>query len=382
MSRLFKRRRSSGFRTSDLFRLVAMIGMLCIILMTAMQMRESSMWRWVVRRWEVSNGAEADEALRQSNIERQRLAVKGKDGAPLIEPAALPKAVDPLLVKVVGPAGIEPAAGEPAAVATAAIATPKRSELDPSEKQLLDNELLLIEDKTHLDGLEMGSYWRLLSWVKDQSTAELGQRARRDVLFTHLIQRPSQYRGELIHLKLNLKRSIRFEAGVNRLGVKWLYEAWGGTSDSHSYPYCIVFTDWPKGMPLGEGIDEEVTVDGYFLKHMRYESRDEKIRFAPLIVGRLNWHENPSQSGGSKQVNSNFIWIGVLVGMGAVVLGLGVWMFGFIFRPAKLVASTRFVDAEKVDDFLNDLNEPPNDEVVLAQSGAVTKSENAEELHS
>ena len=77
MSRLFKRRRSSGFRTSDLFRLVAMIGMLCIILMTAMQMRESSMWRWVVRRWEVSNGAEADESVRQSNIERQQLAANG-----------------------------------------------------------------------------------------------------------------------------------------------------------------------------------------------------------------------------------------------------------------------------------------------------------------
>ena len=368
MSRFFKRRRSSGFRSSDMFRLVAMIGMLCIILMTAVRMRESSMWRWVVRRWEVSNGAEADEALRKSNIERQLRVANGKDGAPVIPP----QAIDPTLVKVAGPAEIK----------TAATATPKRSELDPTEKQLLDNELQLIEDKTYLDGLEMGPYWRLLSWVKDQSTAELGQRARSDVLFTHLIQRPSQYRGQLIHLKLNLKRSIRYEAGPNRLGVEWLYEAWGGSSDSHSYPYCVIFTDWPKGMPLGEGIEEEVTVDGYFLKHMKYESRDEKNRFAPLIVGRLDWHENPSQSGGSGIANTNFIWTGVLIGMGAVVLGLGVWVYGYTFRPAQPVVSARYVDAEKVDDFLNDLNESPDGEAELAQSGQSAIRENGEELGS
>ncbi len=364
MSRFLKRRRSSGLRSSEMFRLVAMIGMLCIILMTAMQMRDSSMWRWVVRRWEVSNGAEADEAVRQSNIDRQLRAANGKDA---VVPVA-PKPVAPQLVAATDPAEREPAAT--AAVPAVAEAKPKRSELDPAEKQLLDNELQLIEDKTQLDGLEMGSYWRLLSWVKDQSTTELSQRARRDVLFTHLIQRPSQYRGQLIHLKLNLKRSIRYEAGPNRLGVEWLYEAWGGSSDSHSYPYCVIFTDWPKGMPLGEGIEEEVTVDGYFLKHMKYESRDEKNRFAPLIVGRLDWHENPSQSGGSGLANTNFIWTGVLIGIGAVVLGLGVWVYGHAFRPTTQALPTRYVDAEKVDGFFNDLNEPPDGGEDYAQSSS------------
>ena len=97
MSRFFKRRRSSGFRSSDMFRLVAMIGMLCVILMTAVRMRETSMWRWVVRRWEVSNGAEADEVVRKSNIERQLRVANGTDGPAVIAP----KPVDPKLVQVI-----------------------------------------------------------------------------------------------------------------------------------------------------------------------------------------------------------------------------------------------------------------------------------------
>src|SRR5262249_34024522 len=49
----------------------------------------------------------------------------------------------------------------------------------------------------------------------------------------------------------------------------------------------VAFEDAPPSLPGGPDFSETVAVDGYFLKWMRYFAGDEKVRFAPLLVGRL-----------------------------------------------------------------------------------------------
>ncbi len=72
-----------------------------------------------------------------------------------------------------------------------------------------------------------------------------------------------------------------------------LYEVWGWTEESRSWPYVGVVLDLPKGMPIGANVYEQVTLVGYFFKMQGYLEAGAKPRAAPLqaplFVGRLIW---------------------------------------------------------------------------------------------
>ncbi len=342
MSRFLKRRRASGFRTSDIFRLMAMIGFLCVLGLSFTRFRDAKMWRWLFPHSVASQGAEADELVRQKNVDLQKKQL-GR-GVANADAQLAPATVD---------AGSKPASSEDPKTesVTAAVSPVKKSELVAEEAEFLKQELELVEDKSGLDVLEMGAYWRLVGWSKDQTSEEMDQRARRDIQFTHLWERPAKYRGQLVRLNLRLVRTVRYEAEKNRLGVDWLYEGWGTTTDSGSNPYVVVFADWPKGLPLGESLEEDVTVDAYFLKLFKYNSRDGKARSAPLLIGRLNWHRTPANGG---ENSTNIMWSGLVIVCGAVIVGLGIWVFRFTVGPPKLAAlSPVLTDEGKVDDWLS-----------------------------
>lgn len=343
MSRFLKRRRASGFRTSDILRLMAMIGFLCVLGLSFTRFRDAKMWRWLFPHSVASQGAEADELARQKNVAIQR---KQLGEEPVKKEA--PQEVKADVVAESKAVATDESKTDSAATTAAPL---KKSELLAEEAEFLKQELELVEDKSSLDVLEMGAYWRLVGWSKDQTSEEMDQRARRDIQFTHLWERPAKYRGQLVRLNLRLVRTLRYEAEKNRLGVDWLYEGWGTTTDSGSNPYVIVFADWPKGLPLGESLEEDVTVDAYFLKLFKYNSRDGKARSAPLLIGRLNWHRTPANGG---ENSTNIMWSGLVIVCGVVIVGLGIWVFRFTVGPPKLAAlSPVLTDEDKVDDWLS-----------------------------
>lgn len=340
MSRFLKHRRKSGFRTNDILRLMAMIGFLCVLGLSFARFRDAQMWRWLFSTAFASQGGAADEAVRQAQVDAQKKQ---------LGVAAPAQSTNAVATKQVASAGTEQPQSDNAKKAETA-AVVKRSELVPEEAEILKQELELVEDKVPLEAMEMGAYWRLISWAQSQTPEEMDQRARRDIQFTHLWERPARYRGQLVRLNLRLVRSLRYEAEKNRHGVEWLYEGWGTTTDSGSNPYVVVFTDWPQGMPLGEGLEEDVTVEGYFLKLFPYNARDGKGRLAPLLIGRLNWHRAQVDQ---SQNSTNLIWTGLVIVCGVVVIGLGIWVFRFAFGSPKLAALTPVVtDTDKVDDWL------------------------------
>jgi hypothetical protein len=74
-----------------------------------------------------------------------------------------------------------------------------------------------------------------------------------------------------------------------------VFEAWGATDDSKTFPYCLVFPEKPSQMPLGDDLTEEARFAGYFLKNMKYTDKLGKMRRAPLLIGRIQWQENPGR---------------------------------------------------------------------------------------
>ncbi|TXT20944.1 MAG: hypothetical protein FD138_4127, partial [Planctomycetota bacterium] len=132
----------------------------------------------------------------------------------------------------------------------------------------------------------MSAYWQMMRWSRTRPLAELEKLAQRDVPLTQLWEEPNLYRGQPIRLKLRVRRVLQHQPKKNPQDLKIVYEAWGPTEESRSYPYCVVFPDKPAGLPIGTDVDEEVVFVGYFLKWMSYQAFDVK-KYAPLLIGRV-----------------------------------------------------------------------------------------------
>ena len=117
--------------------------------------------------------------------------------------------------------------------------------------------------------------------------------AREDITFAHLANQPSRYRGQIVHVEGRLRQLRRFDppATAKVAGVKDLYEAWIFDPEKFGTdPWCILFTELPAGLKVGEKTTPTVAFDGYFFKRYKYESRNtnksEHWRTAPLLIGR------------------------------------------------------------------------------------------------
>lgn len=239
--------------------------------------------------------------------------------------------------------GVPPAAAVPAKEVV--VAGP--SDTISDEAQAAESDFEAVADRKPLAADEMPAYWRLMNWSRAQTFDELRGRAQRNVLYTQVWEQPDEFRGELIELRLHLRRALAHRAPENPAGVEQVYEAWGATDDSQSFPYLVVFSEIPDGMPLGAEINEEATFVGYFLKLMAYQAFDQP-RAAPLLVGRLRWHA--PQHRGVAGSGDDYFWttfgVGALVLTGAVAMW---WLRGSLgnSRRATPLTAQKTADAER-----------------------------------
>ncbi|MBI5758003.1 MAG: hypothetical protein HZA46_05750 [Planctomycetales bacterium] len=131
------------FRGRESFRLMSMLFLLALIGMLIFQSKNPSMWTWLA---------------------------PGPESKPTAEVAEKPSLAEPALwmeTIVPGPA-----------------------DNDSEEAEAAKEEFQAIADRQPLDIAEMPSYWRLMRWIRSVSFDEAAQRARRDILFTHLCDTP------------------------------------------------------------------------------------------------------------------------------------------------------------------------------------------------
>jgi hypothetical protein len=202
---------------------------------------------------------------------------------------------------------------------------------DPVERKDFEFECQAIDDKDVLRPEEMAAYWRLVRWTQEQTYKEMNNRARPGLTFSHFFEHPSRYRGQLVRLKIRVTRATAHdtEENGNGLGVERVYDLWGCTDESSPNPYALAITELPGDFPLGHDIQEDVTFVGYFFKLLAYKAHDDKTRAAPMLIGRVVWHPIVLPV---SPVNTNFVWIGLIGGLVAVML---VVRLTFNMRPLR-----------------------------------------------
>ncbi len=154
-------------------------------------------------------------------------------------------------------------------------------------------EFQAIIDKAPMQTRESAAFAMLLQRARETPPADLSAKARRDIFWTHLWERPKLYRGVPVHFQGTVKKILTYEVSPTMVPSGRLFEAWIYSDENTSFPYVLSFEDPPKGLEIGHELHHRVTVNGYFLKLLGYRAGDHN-RAAPMLVGRLNW--TPAQA--------------------------------------------------------------------------------------
>ena len=254
-------------------------------------------------------------------------------------------------------AASEQEAAESSTVATIALDTPWKERviahpghLDAQEIDALKEELQAVSDLAPLAAEEMPAYWRLVKWAYAAPGENLREQARKDLLFTHLFQASDKYRGALVNVKLHVRRMAQHEAPKNSANVTRVYEAWGPTEDSQTFPYCVVFVDVPPGVEVKPTVFFEARFVGVFLKKLAYEDATGTMRSAPLLIGRMINDEEAARHNTPAQGLSVSWIVGIVCALVGLVLLIQWWAH---MQPAS--PRMPMTDELAVDSFLGEL---------------------------
>lgn len=186
-----------------------------------------------------------------------------------------------------------------------------------------------VTDRTPMGFRDNAAYAHLLEKARAKTPAELAAEARRDILLTHLWERPELYRGVPVHVQGTVLRVIRFESKMSKTG--WLYEAWIHPPDVRRLLYDCVFEEPPAGFPIGADVHERVVFNGYFLKLMKYQAGDV-ARAAPVLVGKIGWDARPVATPAERSNRILFWSLGIVAVL--FIVSLGRWIARMIHYMA------------------------------------------------
>jgi hypothetical protein len=205
--------------------------------------------------------------------------------------------------------------------------------------------------KAYKDSPEGKNYFDVLVLAHQLSAEAFAQSARRDVTFVHLFEDPELYRGEVVHVEGRLTRLRRFEPTLEdrAQGIENVYEGWIFDPDLYgANPMCLVFTDLPGGLQVGEKVDTPVAFDGYFFKRYRYKAGDG-WRDSPLLIGHspvllAKQAAQPEERGGGLTQNLITVFLSLLVGTVLVTVGLTWWYRRGDRHVRRRLAGTHEID--------------------------------------
>ncbi len=317
----------------DQRRLLAMVGVLCLVVMGVSWAARPQSWYWLLP---PGNETAQNEPVRNETESSKKHFVD------------------------VGAINTDSPGQKNDAVKTVSnTASDKRKEADSKKSASSDLPAEWLESiNDQVMGLranESDTYYRVLSHISRLDDRYLKKHARKDVLYVNLLRNPELFRGKLITLRGTARRITETQVGKNQYGVRKAYEAWVLTPDSGSDPIRIVATDIDSRLPSGEEVAVEIEATGYFLKLYSYASNGGQYQ-APLIL--------------AARIEPSVVRISASRGTGlepyilsfAIFIGLGTIFAATVYsrgdRKFKQKLKTEFSDLDiPPDDFLEQLKE-------------------------
>ncbi len=373
------------FRSYELSRLMAMIGMLVILGMIIYRAAKPETWRGLIPdpgdEKAAAAGASADvehapkpnaATPKQEKSKPEKLAAANPaavrpaaaNPAPEASAAPKPKAKDSAAERLESDrraaeklAAEKRAAKEPTPKNDSSLTATGPYDEDPAEIMAMEMDREAIGDyEMKMDGSEMDAYKRCLKWAKNQPWALLEKRAKKNATLDDFYSDPDKLRMQLVELNLDVQLVQRCEKVP---GIKdQLYEIWGSREGSGNRLYTAIVIDKPPDMPAGK-VHLTAKVIGYFFKLQSYEPANAKPNAkplsAPLVIGRIQWRAAPPASSGLAGLGLVLV---LATGVVVVLVVLGAMFMG---RKRSLVASSLAVGRDPSSPTLEDWLERPTD---------------------
>jgi hypothetical protein len=261
--------------------LAFLIGVLVLVLIAMVRVRDPSMWGWMF-----PNEAHAPVAVSPDDPEAKKTPVEpgqAKQGR------AKPVVAEPGDADLV----LHP---EPCRQIDPELLGLVVNEFDPARQEFLS--------PARIDALRRQStaaVYHVLC-VARSAPEKLAGRNRESTLLSRLGGELNVLRGQPFHIMGTLHRLEKHEpdaTAAKRHGIGAVYRAWilveERRRDVLYQDFCVVlFTKLPPGLQPAVSMKENVAIDAYFLKLHAYEDSQQKWRVAPMLAGyNLVWRRTP-----------------------------------------------------------------------------------------
>ncbi len=255
------------FARGHQLRLLLLVFSLGLVLLVMSEVRKAQRWTWL---WRLDESSPAPAhavgsvtarlgkppAQRPRDAGRTRPIASGPDTADHAPPVASPREYFP---------GVDP------------------SRLEP------------IEDHSLFRRREREAWFHLIDVLLSQTSEQLRQASEGTVGFAQLYHEPGHYRGRLVTLQGEVRRTEFVDAPKNPSGVKGYHRLTMRLAGGPSRPVVVFSLSIPKGFPQGNDVRESITVTGFFFKNCAYPTQDDVYSFPTLLAKSIDRNGNNSE---------------------------------------------------------------------------------------
>jgi hypothetical protein len=184
----------------------------------------------------------------------------------------------------------------------------------------------------------------------------------RYVTFDHLWRDPEEYRGKVVPVTGRMIRLRRQQAPrpAQAYGLPFAYEAQVVGPTAKRNPYWILFVTLPEGLEEAESMNRAIRFYGYYIKKVKYESDDQKVRVTHLLIGPTVILEEPATTAPPERIFSRDVLLALMGGALAIVLAI-VGMALYFRRGDRAVQSKLAALRDRPLNLGSEEPEPPKD---------------------
>ncbi len=183
----------------------------------------------------------------------------------------------------------------------------------------------VVDDTVLRGGDEHEAFFQTLAVLGKTDELDASLPKPLDVSFVQLHRQPESYRGEWVRVRGIARGAFPVAIPKNTHGIETLQQLWLQPEGRPDDLLAVNVLQLPPGFPTGKALQAEVTIDGVFFKRWAYQSQDNVIRTAPLLLARTVVWTPPAPTGISTP--TEFSRLDMALAASAVALVFGVVVF-------------------------------------------------------
>ena len=177
-----------------------------------------------------------------------------------------------------------------------------------------------IKDNTYLRPQEREAWFETFAGIEGDTPEELRAASQGEIAYAQFIDLPDYYRHKVVTMRGTLLREELKRPGANRLGIETYHRLWIRPTGGGQWLFVVFCRELPADFPRGDGLREDVEVDGVFFKNWSY-GYEGGLGLAPIVLANnLSWNRRPTTVPVAQLPVQELVWASTAAGVLALVV--------------------------------------------------------------